>query len=164
MTTYTGIDVGTNILGWALVADDGEWLDGGAVELKSKKRGFDSLLDRLQQVDSWCSKFDTLCDGEVIVGIEEPHFSRSRHTPIVLGMAFGIVVAAALRAGHGVWRCTPSQGKQALTDIGNASKADMLANALLQGMTYTGPGEQDAADAFGVALAARNAHILETLP
>lgn len=164
-----GIDIGSNIIGWAVVDGDGNLRDCGAKTFSSEAKGFDGLAERLCQARSFCDDFfaamsDPLGSGyDVLVGVEEPHLSKNRHTALTLGMVFGIVVSSAESCCLSTRRFTPGQAKKALTGNGNATKAEVLAAARVQGMVYTGVGEQDAADAYGVALAARLAHIEEKL-
>lgn len=158
---YIGIDIGTRLIGWAVIDADGEYLKSHWVELGDTTsrglKGWFSLLVRLGNLARWAECFfsDFSSEEVIVVGIEHPWVGKNAQTAVTLGMAWGIVAGAALSRGLSIDKIESAQAKLALTGYGKATKSQMVLHARIHGAKCVGAGEMDEADAIGVALAAR---------
>jgi crossover junction endodeoxyribonuclease RuvC len=145
-----GIDPGTAIMGYGLVASDGRSLhaiDYGALTTPSDLRP-EERLRRLHE---------RLC--EIIaahrpdaMAVEELFFNANARTVIAVGQARGVALLAAAQAGLCVHEYTPLQVKGAVAGYGRAGKEQVqLMAATLLGLR-TVPRPDDAADALAVAI------------
>jgi len=145
-----GIDPGTAIMGYGLVACDGRAVrpvDYGALTTTK-----DMPLARrlLRLYEGLC---DLLTDAQPdAVAVEELFFTSNARTAMAVGQARGVALLAAARAGLDVYEYTPLQVKGAVTGYGKASKDQVQRmTAALLGLNGI-PRPDDAADALAVAI------------
>jgi len=168
VTNYIGIDIGTELLGWAALNEAGEYISSGWVDLETtlsrKLRDWNSLEIRLKNLCRWALEFFGEYErvlsikevlGDTLVGIEHPWVGQSRQTALTLGIAWGIIAQAAMQCGLTITKVGPTRAKKAMTGSGKATKDAMLDAAKLMGAKCDGKGQYDEADALGVALATR---------
>ncbi len=146
-----GIDPGTAITGYGLVAEDtsggvrlvryGAFLTQADVPMPAR------LLSLYQQVTTLIreAKPDALA-------IEELFFSRNVTTALTVGQARGVVLLAAAQADLPVFEYKPAEVKQALAGYGRADKAQIQAMLRLMLGLADVPRPDDAADAIAVAI------------
>jgi crossover junction endodeoxyribonuclease RuvC len=145
-----GIDPGTAIMGYGLVASDGGSLhaiDYGALTTPSDLRP-EERLRRLHE---------RLC--EIIaahrpdaMAVEELFFNANARTAIAVGQARGVALLAAAQAGLRVHEYTPLQVKGAVAGYGRAGKEQVQLMAATLLALRTVPRPDDAADALAVAI------------
>ena len=145
-----GIDPGTAIMGYGLVASDGRSLcaiDYGALTTPSDLRP-EERLRRLHE---------RLC--EIIaahrpdaMAVEELFFNANARTAIAVGQARGVALLAAAQAGLRVHEYTPLQVKGAVAGYGRAGKEQVQLMAATLLALRTVPRPDDAADALAVAI------------
>lgn len=151
MDLVLGIDPGTAITGYGLVAEDESGdvrlVRYGAFLTQADMPMPERLLSLYRQV--------TTLIGEtrpVALAIEELFFSRNVTTALTVGQARGVVLLAAAQAGLPVFEYKPAEVKQALAGYGRADKTqiqEML--RLMLGLAEV-PRPDDAADAIAVAI------------
>lgn len=138
-----GLDASSTMLGWCVLQGDraiahGETRLGGAdiaVRCQSAQDALRLLLDSFGTVD--------------VIAIEAP-VARFAAAVIPQARVSGALMALAASRWLYVLEIAPAQAKRALTERGNADKGQMQTAAIGYGVA----GEH-AADALGVALAAR---------
>ena len=145
-----GIDPGTAIMGYGLVASDGRSLhaiDYGALTTPSGLRP-EERLRRLHE---------RLC--EIIaahrpdaMAVEELFFNANARTAIAVGQARGVALLAAAQAGLPVHEYTPLQVKGAVAGYGRAGKEQVQLMVATLLALRTVPRPDDAADALAVAI------------
>ena len=114
-----GIDPGTNVLGYGLIAIRGrkvEMLTMGAIDLR--KVG-DIYLKLGRIYERILAVIDEFHPDEL--AIEAPFFGKNVQSMLKLGRAQGVVIAAAIARHIPVHEYAPSQIKQAITGSGAAS-------------------------------------------
>lgn len=115
-----GIDPGTNVLGYGLIAIRGrkvEMLTMGAIDLRKVK---DSYLKLGRIYERILAVIDEFHPDEL--AIEAPFFGKNVQSMLKLGRAQGVVIAAAIARHIPVHEYAPTQIKQAITGSGAASK------------------------------------------
>lgn len=145
---YLGIDVGTRVIGYAIITC--ESIVSGSKSLEAKILGdqWDNFIGRLAVLSKWLPQlFDTPFTA---VGIECPFCGPNYQTYLKLGIVFGYVAHEAQRRGIQVVRVAPTEAKKTLTGNGRATKDEMVQCArTFSGLDIT---SHDEADAIGVAL------------
>jgi crossover junction endodeoxyribonuclease RuvC len=142
-----GIDPGTRRCGYGVVARAGPGLsriDSGVIvpgPLPLPER-LGLLLERLSAVVAR-SRIDA-------VAVETAYCGRSPRSALALGLARGVALAAAARAGLPVFEYAPAEVKRAFTGSGRAEKAQMIRTA--RTLFGAAPGLSDEADALAVAV------------
>jgi len=145
-----GIDPGTNILGYGLIADDGKnialitmgvlklgKIDSHALKLK---KIFERILALVEEY-----KPDEM-------SIEAPFFGKNVQSMLKLGRAQGVAMAAALHRDIPIFEYEPRKIKRSITGNGNASK-EQVAAMLESLLTFKEPPEYlDATDGLAVAV------------
>jgi crossover junction endodeoxyribonuclease RuvC len=156
-----GIDPGTAITGWGVVAKEGNELtlvDYGTVRTSQDT----SMPERLQAI------YGEL--GQVIshhqptaVAVEQLFFSKNVRTAMVVGQARGVALLAVADAGVPLHEYTPLEVKQSVSGYGKATKEQVqkLVQMLL-GLDSV-PQPDDAADAIAVAICHLHSERLEGL-
>ncbi|HET9594885.1 MAG TPA: crossover junction endodeoxyribonuclease RuvC [Anaeromyxobacteraceae bacterium] len=142
-----GIDPGTRRCGYAVVDRRGTRLVRIASGVLAVGDGpmaerLGTLLDALLR----------LADGAGVeaVAVETAYCGRSARSALALGLARGVALAAAARAGRPVYEYAPAEVKRAFTGSGRAEKAQMVSTArMLFGLS---PRLPDEADALAVAV------------
>lgn len=150
-----GIDPGTRITGYGLIDADSHPLDFGCIrpppalrlELRYKIifEGVEELIAR---------------HHPTAIAIESQFVMKNAQSAIKLGMAKGMVLLAAARAGISVYEYAPKKAKMAVVGNGSASKSQVqrMIQSLLRLPKL--PEPEDAADALALAICC--AHQLRT--
>lgn len=145
-----GLDPGTNVMGYGLIAIQGQQLklvQLGVIhlskysthELKLKK-----IFDRVLQL------IDDYCPDEV--ALEAPFYGKNVQSMLKLGRAQGVAMSAALYREVPITEYAPKKVKQSVTGNGNASK-EQVASMLMTLLHFKEvPKLLDATDALGVAV------------
>lgn len=144
-----GIDPGTALLGYGVVAADGdpEVVEFGVVETHADL----SMPHRLAQL---FDRVTTLIERHRpdVIAIEQLFFARNVTTAIAVGQARGVVLLAAAKAGVRVVEYSPSEVKHAVVGYGKADKSQIQEMVrLILGLAEP-PRPDDAADALAVAI------------
>jgi len=145
-----GIDPGTAIVGYAVVAARGDGLSMIVCDVITTPARM-PLAERLQQI---------YAGGGEIVGMyapqeaamEELFFAKNTRTAMTVGQARGVAMLALANGGLPISEYTPKQVKQAVTGYGDARKEQVgeMVRILLKLPTI--PRPDDAADAAAVAI------------
>ncbi|HEU5381057.1 MAG TPA: crossover junction endodeoxyribonuclease RuvC [Ktedonobacteraceae bacterium] len=145
-----GIDPGTAIVGYAIVAARGNTLNMIACDVITTPAGM-PLAQRLQQI------YQRL--GEIIAAyhpneaaMEELFFAKNARTALTVGQARGVAMLALANGGLTVAEYTPKQVKQAVTGYGGADKVQVGEMVRILLNLRTVPRPDDAADAAAVAI------------
>jgi crossover junction endodeoxyribonuclease RuvC len=144
-----GIDPGTALLGFGVIASDGEpeLIDFGVVETHADLAMPDRLASLYDHVAALLAEH-----RPDVLAVEQLFFARNVTTAIAVGQARGVVLLAAARAGVPVVEYSPSEVKHAVVGYGKADKSQMQEMVrLILGLEYA-PQPDDAADALAVAL------------
>ncbi|HID86461.1 MAG TPA: crossover junction endodeoxyribonuclease RuvC [Anaerolineae bacterium] len=156
-----GIDPGTAITGYGLVAGDGDELalvGYGVITTPSGSPLPQRLRTLYRELTDLIARY-----RPTAVAIEELFFSRNVRTALAVGRARGIALLAAAEAGLPVHEYTPLQVKQAVVGYGRATKdqVQQMVRVLL-GLDVV-PQPDDAADAIAVAICHLHSHRLATM-
>jgi crossover junction endodeoxyribonuclease RuvC len=145
-----GIDPGTAITGYGLVAEDEQGLalvDYGAITTPSGQ----PLPERLQTIYQGL----TGVVGEHLpaaAAVEELFFSRNARTALSVGHARGVTLLALADAGLPIFEYKPLEIKQAVAGYGGAKKQQVQEMVrMLLDLDHV-PQPDDAADAVAVAI------------
>lgn len=153
-----GIDPGTNVMGYALLAvDDGKpkLMVMGVIKLSKFEDHYLRLRRIYERVSSLVAQY--LPDE---LAIEAPFFGKNVQSMLKLGRAQGVAMAAALVRDIPIAEYLPLTVKQSITGRGAASK-EQVANMLQHLLKISDdkmPSLLDATDALAVALT----HFYET--
>ncbi|MGE5618166.1 MAG: crossover junction endodeoxyribonuclease RuvC [Sphingomonadaceae bacterium] len=145
-----GVDPGTAILGYGVVATTGETLE--AVEYGALTTpAYLPLTSRLLML------FEGLTEiiGRVSpteVAVEQLFFSRNVQSAFAVGQARGVALLAAARCGLPVSEYTPQQVKQAVAGYGKATKNQVQSMVQVMLALRDIPRPDDAADALAIAI------------
>jgi crossover junction endodeoxyribonuclease RuvC len=145
-----GIDPGTAILGYAVVAARGSELSMIACDVITTPAGM-PLAQRLQLLYDGLSKIvSTYRPHEA--AMEELFFAKNARTALMVGQARGVAMLALANGGLSIAEYTPKQVKQAVTGYGGANKEQVgeMVRILLRLSSI--PRPDDAADAAAVAI------------
>lgn len=145
-----GIDPGTAILGYGVVATEGEALEAvdfgvlttpASLPLTSRLlllfEGLTQIMDRVQPTE---------------VAVEQLFFSRNVQSAFSVGQARGVALLAAARRGLAVSEYTPQQVKQAVAGYGKATKIQVQSMVQVMLALQQMPQPDDAADALAIAI------------
>lgn len=150
-----GVDPGTIVTGYALLTEDYETLDFGAIKPPKNLPLTDRYLYIYKGIVELIEKYHPES-----LAIETQFVKDNPQTAIKLGMARGVIVLAAKLHRMNVYEYAPTKIKVAVTGVSHASKAQM------QGMTQkllnldSLPEPEDAADALAAAIC--HIHALQT--
>lgn len=145
-----GIDPGTAILGYAVVAAQGSELGLVSCDVITTPAGM-PLPERLQHIYHRLSEIiSTYRPNEA--AMEELFFAKNARTALAVGQARGVAMLALANGGLTVAEYTPKQVKLAVTGYGGANKEQVgeMVRILLRLKTI--PRPDDAADAAAVAI------------
>ena len=145
-----GIDPGTAILGYAIVAARGSELTMVTCDVITTPAGM-PLPERLQHIYHRLSEIiSTYHPNEA--AMEELFFAKNARTALAVGQARGVAMLALANGGLTVAEYTPKQVKLAVTGYGGANKEQVgeLVRILLRLKAI--PRPDDAADAAAVAI------------
>jgi crossover junction endodeoxyribonuclease RuvC len=145
-----GIDPGTVVMGYGLVAFDGqrvEVVDWGILKPGQAADGYRKLQLIHETVCGLITKF-----APQEFAIEAPFFGKNVQSMLKLGRAQGVAIAAAMQYQLPVTEYSPKKVKQSITGNGNAAKERVL--SMLQTILrfQDQPISLDASDALAVAL------------
>lgn len=149
-TIILGIDPGTAITGFGVLADDrgdARSIDFGVIRTPAE----DPLPRRLQTL---YDELRALLERHRphAVAVEELFFAKNARTALTVGHGRGVVLLAAAQSGAQIFQYKPAEVKQAVTGYGNAEKRQIQEMVrLLLGLDDI-PRPDDAADALAVAL------------
>ena len=144
-----GIDPGTNIMGFGIIACKGKKLN--VITFGSKGFGRkDSQLLKLNEIfTTTLNLIDTYLPDEL--AIEAPFFGKNIQSMLKLGRAQGVAMAAALYRRVEVYEYSPRKIKQSITGNGNASK-EQVAAMLASLLSVPVPENLDASDGLAAAV------------
>jgi crossover junction endodeoxyribonuclease RuvC len=145
-----GIDPGTAIVGYAVVAAHGDNLEMLVCGVITTPAAM-ALAQRLQIIYTRLSEIVTTYRPQE-AAMEELFFARNARTAMTVGHARGVVMLALANSGLPVSEYTPKQVKQAVTGYGSAGKeqvGEMVRILLKLGGV---PKPDDAADAAAIAI------------
>ncbi len=145
-----GIDPGTQVMGFGLIADKGKKIELITLDVfKFSYKEEHSL--RLKKIfESVLGLIDRFHPDEL--AIEAPFFGKNVQSMLKLGRAQGVAMAAALYREIPIFEYSPRKIKQAITGKGSASKEQVAA---MLGNLMTMPQESiilDATDAVAAAV------------
>lgn len=145
-----GIDPGTAIVGYSIVASQGSMLSMLACDVITTPAGM-PLAQRLQHI------YQRL--GEIIsthqpsdAAMEELFFAKNARTALTVGHARGVIMLALANGGLPIAEYTPRQVKQAVTGYGSADKTQVGEMVRILLNLRAVPRPDDAADAAAVAI------------
>jgi crossover junction endodeoxyribonuclease RuvC len=147
-----GVDPGTALLGYGVVADDGHGNAPRAIAFGALATAatapmpvrLEALYDQL----TWLLHEHR----PNVLAIEQLFFARNVTTAIAVGQARGVVLLAAAKSGVDVVEYSPSEIKHAVVGYGKAEKSQIQEMVrLILGLAEP-PRPDDAADALAVAL------------
>jgi crossover junction endodeoxyribonuclease RuvC len=145
-----GIDPGTAIVGYAVVAARGSELSMIACDVITTPASM-PLPERLQHIYHHLSEIvSTYHPGEA--AMEELFFAKNARTAFSVGQARGVAMLALANGGLAVAEYTPRQVKQAVTGYGAAGKEQVGEMVRILLRLKAVPRPDDAADAAAVAI------------
>jgi len=149
-TIILGLDPGTSVMGYGLIAVKGQkinLLQFGVIHLSKYKNHEIKLKKIFERV---LSLIDDYKPDEV--ALEAPFYGKNVQSMLKLGRAQGVAMAAALSREIPITEYAPKKVKQSVTSNGNASK-EQVANMLITLLNIKeAPKLLDATDALGVAV------------
>lgn len=145
-----GIDPGTIIMGFGLIAVNGQKLQllhMDVLKLNAKKDQHIRLEQIHRRVAELIQEYQPTS-----FAIEAPFFGKNVQSMLKLGRAQGVAIAAAIQAGLEVCEYSPKKVKQSITGNGNADKHQVW--SMLQRILTIEekPEFLDASDALAVAI------------
>jgi crossover junction endodeoxyribonuclease RuvC len=145
-----GIDPGTAIVGYAVVAAQGDKLNMLVCDVITTPARM-PLSERLQHIYQGLSEVITTYHPSE-AAMEALFFAKNARTAMTVGQARGVAMLALANAGLSISEYTPLQVKQAVTGYGSAKKEQVgeMVRILLQLTSI--PRPDDAADAAAVAI------------
>ena len=145
-----GIDPGTAIMGYGLVAARGD-------EMRPVDYGVLTTTADLPLAERLLILYDGLTDlirrhRPTEVAVEKLFFSRNVTTAIAVGQARGVALVAAAQGGLAVCEYSPQEVKQGVAVYGKATKGQIQQMVrVLLGLAEI-PWPDDAADALAIAI------------
>jgi len=146
-----GIDPGTNLLGYGIIAVQGKTvsiLAMGVIDLRKCKDVYLKLGRIYERVSSLIASFHP-----TEMAIESPFFGKNVQSMLKLGRAQGVCIAAAVTSGVQVYEYAPTKIKLSLTGNGIASKKQV--ECMLQKIFHLNSDDEipflDATDAVAAA-------------
>ncbi len=148
--TVIGLDPGSRVLGYGVVREEGgriALVDHGAVWTNSKDPIERKLLSLNQQLVEVIGRY-----APDQAAVEEVFFSVNARSALLLGQARGVVLLSLAAAGVPTSQYSATALKQAVTNYGRASKAQVQRSVqMLLGLDHL-PEPPDAADALAIAI------------
>jgi len=145
-----GIDPGTTVMGFGVIAVEGQalrLLEAGAIRFQA---GDDHTLKLRAIFRSTTEIIDRHLPDEL--AIEAQFFGKNVQSMLKLGRAQGAAIAAALQRDISVVEYAPKRVKQSITGNGNAAKEQVAAMLLSILKLNELPASTDATDALAVAV------------
>ncbi|HLX55480.1 MAG TPA: crossover junction endodeoxyribonuclease RuvC [Ktedonobacteraceae bacterium] len=145
-----GIDPGTAIVGYAVVAAQGSELSMIACDVITTSASMPHP-QRLQQIyERLCEIIATYRPNEA--AMEELFFAKNARTALTVGQARGVAMLALANGGLSIAEYTPMQVKQAVSGYGSAKKEQVGEMVRILLKLKAVPRPDDAADAAAVAI------------
>ncbi|MGN6646165.1 MAG: crossover junction endodeoxyribonuclease RuvC [Cytophaga sp.] len=145
-----GIDPGTNVMGYGLIAIKGNQLtliQFGVIHLSKYADHAIKLSKIFERITTLIQEYHP---DEM--AIESPFFGENVQSMLKLGRAQGVAIAAAISQQVPIFEYAPKKVKQSVTGNGNASK-EQVASMLSKLLSFQEiPKLLDATDALGVAV------------
>lgn len=149
-----GIDPGTAITGYGLIAKEGNHL---------KRIAFGAILTvpetptalRLQQISREIQAIIERYRPDVMA-VEQLFFNKNVRTALTVGQARGVVLLAGAEAGLEIIEYTPLQVKMAVVGYGRAEKRQIQEMVRILLCLSEIPKPDDAADALAIAICHAN--------
>lgn len=145
-----GIDPGTNLLGYGIVAIEGKKMETVAVGVVRLSK----LTDHGEKLHHIFERISSLIQSYSVTetAIEAPFYGKNVQSMLKLGRAQGVAIAASISKGIKVYEYEPRKIKQSITGNGNASKDQV--SAMLQTLLKfeEAPETTDATDAVAAAV------------
>ncbi len=156
-----GLDPGTAIVGYGIIATDGQKISHiahGCITT-SKEHPMPTRLNQIaKELRNVLRQFQP-----DIVAVEDLFFAKNVTTAISVAQGRGVLLQTVANLKIPVEHYTPMQVKQALTGYGRADKAQIQKMLqLLLGLS-TVPHPDDAADALAIAVTCANSSKLASL-
>src|SRR6266851_308636 len=145
-----GIDPGTAIVGYAIVAAQGSELSMIACDVITTPANM-PLPQRLQEIYTRLSEI-IAAYRPTEAAMEELFFAKNARTALTVGQARGVAMLALANGGLSIAEYTPMQVKQAVTGYGNADKTQVGEMVRILLNLRAVPRPDDAADAAAVAI------------
>jgi crossover junction endodeoxyribonuclease RuvC len=145
-----GIDPGTAILGYGVVAIEGEALEAVDFGVLTTPASLPLTSRLLLLFDGLTQIIDGVHPTDVAV--EQLFFSRNVQSAFAVGQARGVALLAAARRGLPVSEYTPQQVKQAVAGYGKATKNQVQTMVQMMLALREKPQPDDAADALAIAI------------
>ena len=148
--TILGIDPGTNILGFGVIAVDSKgprYVDMGVFDLRKLKDPFEKLANIFAGVSELIGEH---CPDELAV--ESPFYGKNAQVILKLGRAQGAALTAAVMRGIPVAEYAPRKAKIAICGNGAASKEQVAMMIQKTLKVDLDPKYLDATDALAIAL------------
>lgn len=145
-----GIDPGTAIVGYSIIASSGNTLSMIACDVITTP-AHTPLSERLQSIyKSLIEIIATYQPQEA--AMEELFFAKNARTAMTVGQARGVAMLALANGGLSIAEYTPKQVKQAVTGYGGADKAQVGEMIRILLNIPSVPKPDDAADAAAIAI------------
>jgi len=145
-----GIDPGTNILGYGVIAIDSRgphYVDMGVFDLRKIKEPFEKLANIFAGVSELIEEH-----APDELAVESPFYGKNAQVILKLGRAQGAALTAAVMKGIPVAEYAPRKAKIAICGNGAASK-EQVAMMIQKTLNKTlDPEYLDATDALAIAL------------
>ena len=145
-----GIDPGTAITGYGLVAEEGHGMRAlayGVIRTPANQPLPERLVTIYAELNALLDRFQPHATA-----VEEVFFSKNARTALSVGHARGVVLLAVAQRRIPLYHYKPTQVKQAVTGYGGADKRQVQEMVrMLLGLEDI-PRPDDAADALAVAL------------
>lgn len=148
--TILGIDPGTNILGFGVIAVDSRgprYVDMGVFDLRKIKDPFEKLANIFAGVNEL---IETHCPD--CLAVESPFYGKNAQVILKLGRAQGAAITAAVMHGIPVAEYAPRKAKIAICGNGAASKEQVSLMIQKTLKVELDPKYLDATDALAIAL------------
>lgn len=145
-----GIDPGTIIMGYGLIAVNGQQatiIEMDVLKMNPKKDHYERLQMIHHRMNELIRQHKPTC-----CAIEAPFFGKNVQSMLKLGRAQGVAIATAMQAGVSVSEYSPKKVKLSITGNGNANKEQVW--QMLQRILRFAeqPEYLDATDALAVAV------------
>ncbi len=145
-----GIDPGTQVMGWGVVATDGDDMSPagyGAIKVPDKLQPGEKLNLLYTELQKIIRKYHP--DN---VAVEQPFVAKNVHSAFMVGRAQATALLAAASENIPSFEYSPAQVKQRVANYGASSKEQIQAMVkLILGMSEA-PEPFDAADALAIAI------------
>jgi crossover junction endodeoxyribonuclease RuvC len=145
-----GIDPGTAIMGYGLIAQQGNRLKPlkyGVIRTAAALPLAARLLKLYRELELLIQN-----DRPDAVAVEELFFNKNTRTALAVGQARGVILLAAEQAGLEIAEYTPLQVKQGVVGYGRAEKQQIQEMVKLLLCLNELPKPDDAADALAIAI------------